>query len=152
VPVRVAGVTAATWAEFEEALAREIPFMRRDDTVVLDWRPYYVQLAQNPDYVLVEAVSNQGLPPDRQLTADQEAAMLTLGWTPPEPPPGQPNWHSKVLWPTPTAAGAELAKRLTRTLVEVFGVPEPGALTYEAWAYRTGEELTWSLFAGMARS
>jgi hypothetical protein len=145
-------VTAATWSEFEQALAREIPFMRRDDTVVLDWRPYYVQLIQNPDYLIVEAVSNQGLPAERQLTTDQEAAMLALGWTPLEPPPGQPNWFSKVAWPTPTAAGAELAHRLTRTLAHVFGVPEPAALTYQAWAYRTGEELEWPLFAGMARS
>jgi hypothetical protein len=142
----------ATWSEFEDALAREIPFMRNDDTVVLDWRPYYVQLIQNPDYLIVEAVSNDGLPPDHRLDADREAEMLALGWTPPEPPPGQPNWFSKVPWPTPTAAGAELAHRLTRTLADVFGVPEPAALTYQAWVYQTGEEFTWPLFAGLARS
>lgn len=145
-------MTVATWAEFEEALAREIPFMRNDDTVVLDWRPYYVQLIQNPDELIVEAVSNQGLPPDRQLSTDQEAALLGLGWTPPQPPPGQPNWFSTVPWPTPTAAGTELAHRLTRTLAEIFGVPEPAALTYQAWVYQTGETFTWPLFAGMARS
>jgi hypothetical protein len=147
----VAGVTA-TWSEFEEGLAREIPFMRNDDTVVLDFPPFYVQLIQNPDELIVEAISNQGLPADRQLTTDQEAALLALGWTPPQPPPGQPNWFSKVPWPTPTAAGAELAHRLTRTLVDVFGVPEPAVMTYQAWVYQTGEEFTWSLFAGLARS
>jgi hypothetical protein len=107
---------------------------------------------QTSDYLIVEAVANQGLPPDRQLSTDQEAAMLALGWTPPEPPPGQPNWFEKVPWPTPTAAGVELAHRLVRTLVDVFGVPEPAALTYQAWAYKTGEEINWPLFAGLARS
>jgi type III secretion system-like peptide-binding chaperone len=145
-------VTAATWAEFEAALAREIPLMRRDDTVVLDWPPFYVQLGQDSEYLVIEAVSNDGLPADRQLTTDQEAALLTLGWTPPESPPGQPNWFSQVRWPTPTEVGAEFARRLTRTLADVFGVPEPAAMTYQAWAYRTGEELTWPLFAGMVRS
>ena len=141
-----------TWSEFEAALAGQIPFMRRDDTVVLDWPPFYVQLGQNPDYLLVEAVGNNGLPPQRRLTGAQETALRALGWTEPEPTPGQPNWFSRVDWPVPTATGAELAHRLTRTLTDIFGVPAPEALTYQAWEYRTGKDLTWPLFAGMARS
>ena len=79
-------MTAATWAEFEAALAREIPLMRRDDTVVLDWPPFYVQLGQDSEYLVIEAVSNDGLPADRQLTT---AARVEGADTPLQRPVGR---------------------------------------------------------------
>jgi hypothetical protein len=147
----VAGVTADPWAEFENGLAAEIPLMREHDTVVLTHDGYYVQLTQNAESLTAEAVSNAFLKGERRLTPEQNEMLAKLGWNAPEPPPGQENWWSELPWPAGSTAGREFARRITRTLRDVYGIPGPADLSYRAWHYLTNEQLEWPLFTGLRK-
>jgi hypothetical protein len=138
-----------TWDEFERALAEQLPLMNDGDTVVLRHGGYHVQFAQNPEDVDVEAVSNEFLPPDKQLDAVAERRLMEMGWRHPRPDPDPSGWWDEVPWPMTNATARRIAGRLRRTLEEVFRVGSPEDLSYQAWHYTTNEKLTWPVFAGL---
>jgi hypothetical protein len=127
------------WADLERRLAAVLGRLRDETFLIVstaaddDDRVCYVQFAAGDWGLRAEAVSSRFLPSDRPLTAEQETALVALGWL----PPGQeenagPNFSRR--WPAP-APVEEVARQAVRTLREVYGVAIPRQLrhTYKSF-------------------
>jgi len=83
---------------------------------------YYVQfVATELGELYCEAVGNEYLEPNAHIDEEQELALIGLGWSSPKPQFCQ-------LWDEPIPF-AEVAERMARTLVEVFGAAGRGDVT-----------------------
>lgn len=110
---------------------------------------YYVQVAGSDDDTLrIEAACNTYIEPaSAALTIEQYTQMEALGWRratedPPElaterrDPDGSPNFYCDV------PAGEDLdavANMIVRTLRDVYGIPTPDLLHYEAFHNLLGD-------------
>lgn len=137
-PGREPGAEPA-WADLERRLAAALGRMRDETFLILstaadeDDRVCYVQFAAGDWGLRAEAVSSSYLPPDRPLTAAQEADLVALGWLPPGTgDDARPNFSRT--WPSPPPV-AEAARQAVRTLREVYGVGTPRELrhTYKSF-------------------
>lgn len=116
------------WEHLAEKLTLEMLRMADGDTVILSSGDRFVQFQQHRDHLNIEAVSNEFLPPDHQLSSTDEQLLQTLGWQPPEPSLGFVNWRHSEEWPLRTATAQTLAQRLISTLRDVLKVDNPHAL------------------------
>jgi len=107
----------------------------------------FVQFAAGGFYGMrAEAVCNTYLQGSQRLTREDIAVLGALGWNhptsgagvgPSEDPDGSPNYYRE--WPEPVHH-ADIAELTVRTLIEVYDVPHPGWLQYEAFDLE-GEKL-----------
>lgn len=124
-----------TWDEFDLALAEVLG--RIDDGTRLiiqsaDTPQFYVQCALNFDQPLtLEAVSDLYLTEGLRRGAAGAAALTAMGWEPPRDTPG--NWWNEIDWPGTSSELLDGARRITAALRDVFGVVDPGGLSYTAW-------------------
>jgi hypothetical protein len=126
----------ADWAVFEEALTSTLSVLK-DEILVLSARTggCYVQLhVSAASGVHAEAVSNAYLSEREKLSAEQVAALLSLGWTAPRPGTPAPASPSNFVreFARPFSC-AEVAHLLVRTLADVHRVPAPDGLEYRAF-------------------
>ena len=131
------------WAEFERNLAMALADLEEDEFLILasNAEHYYVQFAgQGEKGMRAEAVSNTFLKPEFQLSEAARQSLGDLGWSEPtyvpvdgeqEPKDGSPNYYVDVAAPVPHTRLAGLA---IKTLRKVYGVRNPGDLTYKAFA------------------
>jgi hypothetical protein len=131
-----------TWDELEHHLSRRLTTLALDDAAILNASPLFVQLAQDPDLLELNAVGNNSLPGDAHLTEEQNAALADLGWLPPGLP-DEPHWHQSMPWPPTVDAARRSAVLLTTTLRDIFAVTNPQQITVTAFNTRTGTPLTW---------
>jgi hypothetical protein len=113
--------------EAADALASALVASLADGSIcVLNWGDVYAQWAPDlPGALVVELVSNQFLPDDRQLGPFDERRLAALGFA--APIGDRPNWHTWVA--DPVEAG-QVAADMVRALVEVYRV-EPAELLEE---------------------
>jgi hypothetical protein len=84
---------------------------------------YYVQfVATALGELYCEAVGNEYLEPGARIDDEQELALIGLGWSSPTPQFSQ-------LWDEPIPF-ANVAERMARTLVEVFGAAGVADVTF----------------------
>ncbi len=126
------------WGAFEQALVSTLSVMK-DEFLILSVKATgrYVQLHVSPaDGVHAEAVSNDYLPENDRLTAEQVTALGDLGWTMPTPAPdgSGPKAVSNFVrtFPSPFSC-AEVARLVVRTLAEIHHATGPDALEYKAF-------------------
>lgn len=127
------------WADLERRLAAALGRMRDETFLILstaaeaDDRVCYVQFEAGDWGLRAEAVSSRFLPSERPLTAEQETALVALGWQPPgEEENARPNFSRRWSAPPPVE---EVARQAVRTLREVYGVAAPRQLrhTYKSF-------------------
>jgi hypothetical protein len=139
------------WEQLAGDLTAELPRLRDADTVILRHGERLVQFQQFPTVLHAEAASNEFLPPDQALTPDAEQKLRRLGWNEPTPP-GYCNWWYETPWPLTSTASKAIAQLLLATLREVYGVPGPRQLTYQAFNTDTAEPLTLGALADLTRA
>jgi len=144
-------VSDGPWEQLAGDLTAELPRLRDADTVILRHGERLVQFQQFPTVLHAEAASNEFLPPDQRLTPDAEQELRTLGWNEPTPP-GYFNWWYETPWPLGSTASKEVAQLLVTTLREVYGVPSPLELSYQAFNTDTGEPLTLTALTHLNRA
>ncbi len=131
------------WWSFRTRLSRRVQTLEPGEVVSLvvmdsarkgDGSGGYLQvLATDASWLRGEVSSNDFLAPEHQLDAPRESLLEELGWMPPEPRRSRwkgspaPNFYLDV----ELADAADLAVMVVRTMREVFGVTEPGALQVE---------------------
>jgi hypothetical protein len=102
----------------------------------------YVQAAQDDAELLVEAVADRYLPPGSRIGAAGDERMRGLGW---KPEGDFENWAHTLTWPAATGEYKRAADMMVGALRDVYGVPDPSALTYKAWNdLDTPPEQEWS--------
>ncbi|MEP7311491.1 MAG: YbjN domain-containing protein [Pseudomonadota bacterium] len=131
------------WRAFEDRLAESLGGLEEDQFLVvsskLGWG--YVQFAAQGYFGLrAEAVSNHYLPEASKLSVEQMAALETLGWraptggpreaTPEKQPDGSPNFFKGYSRPVAFSDAAGMA---VRTLADVYDIPHPAFLDYQAF-------------------
>lgn len=143
----------AAWERLADALAHALDRFDENQYLVLrvdtenpafdaPTIPYFVQFAhQGPAGLRIEAVSRAFLDEYGELDPDRETQLDAMGWhaptgtpeesdTPAKDPEGSPNyfreWHRPVPW-------FEVAEFACATLRDVYGVPHPAKLAYEAF-------------------
>jgi hypothetical protein len=134
---------SVAWPPFEKALASGLAQLEEDQYLVISAKrgDRFVQFAGQGSFGMrAETVSNGFLPKAEQLSDEQIAALVALGWssptgtpetsTPETAPDGSPNFFVDFAQPVRHQAIAKLA---VRTLTEVLCVPHPGFLHYEAF-------------------
>lgn len=134
------------WSDFFRRLRRDLADLADEDIVILLYGDHGVQFAQTPRMLLTEAVINSGPVSARPLPEQAHAALVALGWNPPDVPRFT-NWHLELPWPATSAQYDAATSRSVRTLRDVLGVPSPSDLTIKAWSDRTHEPLDLSLAA-----
>src|SRR3954453_11882534 len=82
-------------------------------------RNYYIQFALQGDRLFCEAVSNQYLEPEDQLSDAQLRTLENLGWREPEYE-GQ-NWF-RTFRPTTPDDYAQIVSRVRRAFTDVYGL------------------------------
>jgi hypothetical protein len=104
-------------------------------------RAYLQWLCFEDGSFVAEVSSNASLHPSHQVSTQQEAELLDLGWDAPRPP-DQPNFSVVYLDPQRAADAAALA---VRTMIEVFGVAvdEPLLVKLCESSHRGPTPLTW---------
>ena len=90
----------------------------------------YVQAAQDDAELLVEAVADRYLPVGSRIGADGDERMRGLGW---KPEGDFENWAHTLTWPAASSEYKRAAGMMVGALRDVYGVPDPTALTYKAW-------------------
>jgi hypothetical protein len=135
------------WREFQDHLTEQVRSLAPDQVILLEvptsivtddaggLAAPYVQIIgeDNPRGWFAEASSNHFLDPRLHLDEGQQGRLVSLGWLAPTRAPedpdevaGSPNFHLSV-------AGDDgpphLARLMTRTVRDVFGVPHPSFLT-----------------------
>lgn len=134
---------SAPWAALEQKLAEALGSLEEDQYLIVSAKSgwWYVQFAAQGSFGLrAESVSNHYLPSNDSMSSEQLEAMAALGWnaptglppeaTPKNQPLGSPNFFRDFDQPVPFADVARLA---VRTLREVFRIPHPGFLEYDAF-------------------
>ncbi|MDO4258707.1 MAG: hypothetical protein Q4C87_04220 [Actinomycetaceae bacterium] len=131
---------AATWEDIENRCAYLFA-TALDETYVVFAGPhnYYVQFVVNEDDIHCEAVSDEFLDAEHQLTPDQKMALHNLGWADPDEYGNEVNWfveHNR----TRAQDNRTAAQRLVRTLREVYGITDTSELTLQSWCDQEGHE------------
>jgi hypothetical protein len=126
------------WEEFEVSLAAYLGTMRHlDDHLILETpdsggsatAPYAQVDVVRPGVLRGELSGNTVLEDVHQLDRDGFRGVCRLGWEPPDPEQGFPNFSTEV-----DLDDAEtLAQMIRIGLGEGFGVADPGLLSYRAW-------------------
>jgi hypothetical protein len=127
-------VSTISWEELTGQLAERLPRLEVDDVVILVAPGNrYTQLVQLKDKLALDAVSNSFLPPEGQLTADQERQLESKGWQPPEGAFRQLWWHEVTKWPLHSRDAAVVAELMVSTLRDVHGVADPSEIEVRAF-------------------
>ncbi|MFJ6631169.1 TY-Chap domain-containing protein [Streptomyces sp. NPDC091376] len=128
------------WNDFSGRLRRDLADLADEDIVILLCGDRGVQFAQTPRMLLTEAITGPGPIPAQPLPEQEHAALVALGWIPPDVPHFT-NWHLELPWPATAAQYDAATSRLVQTLRDVLGVPSPSDLTIKAWSDKTREPL-----------
>jgi hypothetical protein len=120
------------WLEFRDRLCATLAQVTDRCFLIISapGRGGYVQFAGSEDYVSAEAAGPSFVDGPGAHTVSN-AAMGAVGWA--APSQSQPNWSQSLELPALTAEIAGLADGCVVALRDVFGVVEPGLLTYRAW-------------------
>lgn len=121
-----------SWEQLTLELAARLPRLTNGDTIRLADEPYFSMLQQAPDFLVVHTASNHTLPPERQLTAEQEQQLRALGWEPPDVP-GDPNFWVHADWPLSGAEALRVAGMMVGALRDVHGVDRVERIEEEAF-------------------
>jgi hypothetical protein len=134
---------SVAWPPFAQKLADVLARLEEDQYLILPVKRsrLFVQFAAQGSFGMrMEATGNAYLGKDEQLSADQIAALVKLGWHPPtgtpdtstphRDPDGSPNFCIEFPLPVPHADVANLA---VTTLREILRVPHPAYLEYESF-------------------
>lgn len=128
--------TAQAWVRFQARLADRLAELSGDDVLVVEVQVGHVEGAGATPFVRFaggggsmlrgEVASNTYLAPEHALDAEQERALLRLGWGEPtagpvEPAVGEGNFSVDL----PQEEADRLAVMATRTLRDVLGVVHP---------------------------
>lgn len=145
------------WKAFADRLAAALPALGEDQSLIVavESRPRFVQFSgSGAEGLRAETVSNAYLAAADQLSDDQVAVLIAAGWRRPthapdandsdKDPVGSPNFFADFEVPVPFDEVADLA---VRTLAEVFEVPHPDLLEYDAFEI-TGSPIS---FPGLCR-
>lgn len=124
-----------SWDDLIQRLAMRLPRLGLDDLVILSFGEYFVQFYQDPDHLLLQAVSNADGYPTIPLTPEQEDQLRDLGFA---PDGVEPNWSQTLTWP-PSHAEARRTAELLTTALRVYGCETPAQLTYQAFHARGGK-------------
>ena len=123
------------WTAFAEGLRTTLRDLDERTYLIITWTKanVFVQYAQGEDTLNAEAVADEYVPEDLELTIPQVGEMTDLGWTPPTVnPAGRFNWYIDVPWPASSAAYRHVAAASVAAL-RIRGVPSPDELVYKAW-------------------
>jgi hypothetical protein len=119
-------MSASSWDELTEQLAARLPGLEVDDVVILAAPGNrYTEVVQLKNGIALDAVSNSFLPPEGQLTGEQEQELRDKGWQAPEPPFRQNWWHEVHKWPLHSRDAAGIAELMVSTLRDVYRVSGP---------------------------
>jgi type III secretion system-like peptide-binding chaperone len=122
-------MSPSSWEELIEQLAARLPELTIDDVLILEASGNrYAELVQLNGGIALDAVSNAFLPPDGQLTAEQERELQAKGWQPPERPLRQNWWHEVTRWPLHSRDLRAIAELMVSTLRDVYGVAGPAEI------------------------
>ena len=121
-----------SWEQFTESLAARLPRLRDGDTIILSSGPFYAQLQQGPDWIQVEASSNESLPPDHRLSGEQEQRLREQGFQDPSPPL-ESNFHIQQGWPLSGHAATQLSAMIVTALRDVYGIEDAGHVQEKAF-------------------
>ena len=131
------------WAEFRRNLGEALRGLEKDEYLILvaQGKNYFVQFAgQGTEGMRAEAVSNTYIEPSALLSDAACQEFRSLGWSPPtyvqsqgipKPAEGSPNFYRDARAPVPCARLAALAVKTLRT---IYGIREPGELTYTSFS------------------
>ncbi|MFI1995573.1 TY-Chap domain-containing protein [Actinoplanes sp. NPDC020271] len=131
---------ADSWVDFRDALAETLATLPELGVVIIRDRASpgrFVQFLMDSDHFRVEvstAVDQMGR---RPRTEQELSALRAAGWQ----DTGDPglNYVRLLDWPAPSAGYRELADMMVIALRDVFEVPTPDRLGYEAWSNFGGE-------------
>ncbi|MFT4229694.1 MAG: hypothetical protein QM602_05330 [Microbacterium sp.] len=103
----------------------------------------YVQFSATDDELRVEA-AGPAFTAGPAAHADDDPVLLAAGWT--APTRSAPNWSAELPLPALSAEYAALADRCVVALRDVYRLPGPEALGYQAWRdpARQPAGVTWS--------
>jgi hypothetical protein len=119
-------MTVSSWEELSGQLADRLPVLEVDDVVILAAPGNrYTELVQLEGRIALDAVSNTFLPPDDQLTADQERQLQEKGWQPPERPFRPLWWHEVDEWPLRSGEVSAVVELMVSTMRDVYRVADP---------------------------
>jgi hypothetical protein len=122
-------MSPSSWEELIEQLAARLPELAIDDVLILEASGNrYTELVQLKGGIALDAVSNAFLPPDGQLTAEQERELQAKGWQPPERPLRQNWWREVTTWPLHSRDLRGIAELMVSTLRDVYGVAGPSEI------------------------
>jgi type III secretion system-like peptide-binding chaperone len=120
-----------TWDEFRDRLQATLRGLTDRCYLIVSAPEHgYVQFAAAPDELSAEACGPEYTAGPAAHEAD-DPTMLAAGWS--APTRSAPNWSAPLQLPALTAEYRALADRCVTALRDVYGVPEPGVLTYQAW-------------------
>lgn len=127
--------TAQAWVGFQARLADRLAEMDEDDVLVVEVQvghaagtgaTPYVQFAAGDGMLRGEVASNTYLAQEHALDAEQERALVQLGWSAPTAEPGEPEaGEGNFFVDLPETEADRLAVMATRTLRDVLGVLHP---------------------------
>ncbi|GIF96986.1 TY-Chap domain-containing protein [Catellatospora citrea] len=126
------------WTDFAGRLRRDLADLADEDIVILVYGVGGVQFAQTPRMLLTEAITGPVHAPP--VPEQQHAALVALGWSPPDVP-HYTNWHLELPWPATSAQYDATTSRLVQTLRDVLNVPSPADLAIKAWNDKTHQPL-----------
>jgi hypothetical protein len=133
---------SVAWPPFAERLAKVLAALEEDQYLILSAKHsgHYVQFAAQGSYGMrAETTSNAFLKKAEKLGKSKREALVKLGWrkptnkpgkaTPERDPDGSSNFFAE--FPAPVAYD-QIARQAVATLSDIFGIPHPGMLAYEA--------------------
>ncbi len=119
-------MSVSSWEELTGQLAARLPGLAVDDVVILAAPGNrYTELVQLKNGIALDAVANSFLPPEGQLTGEQEQELRDKGWQAPEHPFRQNWWHEVHKWPLHSRDAAAIAELMVSTLRDVYRVAVP---------------------------
>ena len=134
---------SAEWPVFEQNLATALKSMQEDEFLVISQKRsnLFVQFAAHGEFGMrVETTSGAYLDKEEDHSARTHHALLALGWklptgsptesTPADDPDGSPNYF--VDFPVGTSP-QQIAALSVRTLADLYEIPHPGNLEYDAF-------------------
>jgi hypothetical protein len=127
-------MSVTSWDELTEQVADRLQRLRLDEVLIL-LAPgnRYTEVSQLQDRLALDTVSNEFLPPDGRLDADQERQLEAMGWQRPTPPI-QPLWIQEVQkWPLHSSDAERVADLMVSTLRDVHAVKTPSEIELNAF-------------------
>ncbi len=141
-PCKKAGRSLA-WPEFEQKLGSVLESLEEDQFLIISIKRSnrYVQFAAQGSFgIRAETTSNSYLAESEKLDSRQVKELIAAGWKVPTGTPGKstrqadpdgsPNFYTEFAYPVSFDA---LAKLTVQTFTEIYSIPHPGDLEYEAF-------------------